>query len=212
MAFINKEQVAKKRAEIKKLYPSSKGWKFSIRCINHSTIDITIFEAPFQMLEDDYLKKGHEPINHFWINDKYKAEKKEVLSNLYKIANKDNFDNSDSMIDYHHVGFYVSLSVGSWEKPFSIKLIKPKKVKTFDEFYEVYKPKETPNEDLLQYETYGEDLEEVKKANPKKVWTVLDSDGKDLILTNGVWYINRLFYLICDVECLEERGKINIIY
>ncbi len=81
----------------------------------------------------------------------------------------------------------------------------------FDYFLEIYKPI-LKNGQIRQFETYGEDLEEIKKANAKNVWTVLDGEGQSLILTNGIWVINRMFYLICEIECEEEKGNINIEY
>lgn len=82
---------------------------------------------------------------------------------------------------------------------------------SLDEFIEKYKPIEE-NGVFKQFETYGEEWEKVKKTNPKKVWTVLDGEGQSLILTNGIWQINRMYYLICEVECNAERGIINIDY
>ena len=41
-----------------------------------------------------------------------------VVGRIVKIANQYNWDNSDSMIDYFDVNFYVHLNLGTYEKPF----------------------------------------------------------------------------------------------
>lgn len=49
-------------------------------------------------------------------------------------------------------------------------------------------------------ETYGEDLALVSKADPSKVWTVIDGDsGSDQWIVAGMHYINRICYLITEV-------------
>jgi hypothetical protein len=48
------------------------------------------------------------------------------------------------------------------------------------------------------FETYGDDLAYVRgvaEKTPRKVWTILDCDGK-LILTNGMHFVNRMGYLV----------------
>ena len=38
--------------------------------------------------------------------------------------NAENFDKSDPMTDYFHVGYYISVNIGSYDKPY--ELIKDK--------------------------------------------------------------------------------------
>lgn len=54
---------------------------------------------------------------------------------------------------------------------------------------------------LRWFETFGEDLEEVKTAlelNPLTVWTVVDGEGVYLDIINGAHWVNRLNYLITE--------------
>jgi len=84
---------------------------------------------------------------------------------------------------------------------------------TEDEFYEQYKP--TLNvfyndENAVafngcMYETYGEELEHVKKVaevNPNFVWTILDVGY--LCITSGVHFVNRFGFLITELPADEE--------
>lgn len=55
--------------------------------------------------------------------------------------------------------------------------------------------------DGFLFETYGEDLafvSEKAQAEPAKVWTILDSDGK-LTLTNGFHIVNRYGYMVTEI-------------
>jgi hypothetical protein len=81
---------------------------------------------------------------------------------------------------------------------------------TFEEFVEKYVPIKNhidtnASYDGMAFETYGEELEFVKKQNPANIWTVVDSDsGNYPIITNGFHYVNRLSYIITEKPCEEE--------
>lgn len=118
MAYVRKEEIAKKRKKVRELFPSKKGWKISITNQNLSTINVKVLQAPFQLLED--IKRDNESINYFHIESRYSGKKRDFLLQLYKIINSGNHDNSDSMTDYFDVGFYVNIEIGSWDKPFKV--------------------------------------------------------------------------------------------
>ena len=46
------------------------------------------------------------------------------------------------------------------------------------------------------FETYGEEAEYVRRYDPRKVWTLLDSDDGDMYLASGLHFVNRVGYLI----------------
>jgi len=94
---------------------------------------------------------------------------------------------------------------------------------TEDNFDEVFKPqtnhlerakanKSIADEDVCgfngwMYETYGEDLDFVRKTaqeNPKKVWTILDGD-EGMFYVTGFHHVNRIGYFVCEVEFDEEQ-------
>ncbi len=52
-----------------------------------------------------------------------------------------------------------------------------------------------PSTELL--ETYGQELDVVRRADPNRVWTVIDCDGT-LYVTAGFHFVNRLNYIITE--------------
>lgn len=92
------------------------------------------------------------------------------------------------------------------------KYIMEKSILNFEKFLEKYKPKEEKEGSIKQYDwTNEEDLKELKVTSKSKIWTCLDSEGK-LYLVNGVWIVNRMFYVVCEEECNEERGTYEFVY
>ena len=100
------------RKELKEKLP---GFKFSIRCEKFAggssiRISITKWADGFKWWNDDY-KKGEEPqygspeSKLFWSQEN--NEGKEILETVKQVANQYNFDDSDGMIDYFHVAFYL---------------------------------------------------------------------------------------------------------
>ena len=58
-----------------------------------------------------------------------------------------------------------------------------------------------PDQDM--FETYGEEVEFVTKADNKHVWTWIQGDMSDLIVA-GYHYVNRLGYYITEVPWDDE--------
>lgn len=46
------------------------------------------------------------------------------------------------------------------------------------------------------FETYGEELEFVRRHDPATIWTVLDGDDGDLFVASGYHFVNRIGYLV----------------
>lgn len=57
------------------------------------------------------------------------------------------------------------------------------------------------------YETYGEELEYVKKQPVKRIWTIVDGEGLDFIVLAGVHFVNRIGYLITQEEWSDENEE-----
>jgi hypothetical protein len=74
---------------------------------------------------------------------------------------------------------------------------------SYEKFVTKYKPiqnhVDTKNSHSeLMFETYGEELEFVKKANPHCIWTLTDCEDT-IIIQSGFNYVNRLGYFITEV-------------
>lgn len=82
---------------------------------------------------------------------------------------------------------------------------------TYDEFIENYQPLKDDKIGVKRFETYGKEFDTVEKTEDKYIWTVIDNEGHDLLLTNGKWHINRFYYIICKIPFTHDRGTIDII-
>jgi hypothetical protein len=76
----------------------------------------------------------------------------------------------------------------------------------FDEWVDAYKP--IPNNidtnasfDGLMFETYGDEVEFVKKVDPNYIWTYGDGDDGGTYVWNGWSFVNRIGYFITEVPC-----------
>ncbi len=126
MAYITAKET---RAIKKKLVESFPDFKFSVRNEHHSSVAVTILSGPVRFnyteearrtsasmynvtseKEPDYLQ-----LNHYYLENYTNAN---ILHEMYDILNDGNYDNSEPMTDYFDVGFYVNLSMGSWDKPY----------------------------------------------------------------------------------------------
>lgn len=130
MPCITTERVAEIRAQIKKEFPTSGGWKFSITREHYSSINVSILSAPFNLLPNS--ERQHEQVNHYYINEHYKNNPavKDVLLRLYAIMNEGNRTISEDG-DYGSIpAFYCNISIGQYDKPFQV--VKGKEQKTFE--------------------------------------------------------------------------------
>lgn len=81
----------------------------------------------------------------------------------------------------------------------------------YDEWVKKYKPIPHPDSQngYLFYETFGDDYEMVKNANPNNVWTLVQAD-EDLIIINHFAWVNRVNYLITEVP-YDPNEQIEVI-
>ena len=82
---------------------------------------------------------------------------------------------------------------------------------TEDNFDEVFKPQQNHLDDNASfngwmYETYGEEVEYVFNLakTTKKVWTIIEGDNDTMFYVAGFHYVNRLGFIVCEVEYAEE--------
>jgi hypothetical protein len=127
MAYVDQDKKAKIAAALKPVMP--KGWKYTLAVSNHSTIVLNIASAPVDIIAalvpSEYRKPAemtYAQIYHKRVDECFTCA--DLTATFEKIAdalNLDNFDKSDSMTDYFHVGHYVDINVGKWNKPFAVK-------------------------------------------------------------------------------------------
>jgi hypothetical protein len=123
MAYVSQEKKAKVQAELKKVIPST--WKWSLAVEHHSTIRLTIAAGPQELTVSPRNGETslHRNLNTYYLDTEFpkNPELQETFKKISTAMNTDNFDNSDIMTDYFHVGHYVSIQIGKWDKPFIIR-------------------------------------------------------------------------------------------
>lgn len=130
IAFVDQVKKAKIAAELKKVMPTS--WKYSLAVRHHSSIVLTISAAPVDLLgeikarydeeswknsDNPKTVRNHHSVNQFYLDAQFTTSL-EIFKAIRAALNTDNFDKSDVMTDYFHVGHYVDIHLGNWDKPF----------------------------------------------------------------------------------------------
>lgn len=120
MAYMNQEKKKEIAQLLKNIIPLD--WKHSLSVRHHSTIVLTIRSAPLDLLtiatEGDECKREYCTLNEYHLNKHFDGELLELFQKILKALNHNNFDKSDIYTDYFHVGHYVDVKIGGWEKPF----------------------------------------------------------------------------------------------
>ena len=86
------------------------------------------------------------------------------------------------------------------------------KFMTYDYWHETYKPiknkiSKYPDDSLIHFETYGEEVEFVKTHDPKFIWTEVDGDSGTYILAGWHW-VNRIHYYITENPWDDEYTEV----
>lgn len=72
-----------------------------------------------------------------------------VMNDVCDFMQSYNYDDSDGMIDYFNTNFYSHVYIGSWDKPYEVKSVKPARIK---ERENVTKREDTPgNIEIIDY-------------------------------------------------------------
>jgi len=76
----------------------------------------------------------------------------------------------------------------------------------WDEFVERFRPEANfiANNGSDLFETYGPELAYVRAINgmnPGRVWTMVDGDDGQIVITSGYHFVNRIAYIITEVPC-----------
>ena len=129
MAYVDQGKKARIAAALKKVVPA--GWKYSLAVRNHSTIVMNISQAPVDLLgqaqqfndrraeqrgDEPYQVGGYLQVNPYYVGETFGDD--HPLVAIKEALDLENFDKSDLMTDYFHVGHYVEINVGQWNKPF----------------------------------------------------------------------------------------------
>ncbi len=112
MAYISKDEVKNIREQLKKAFPK---FKFAVSGGNSSSLNVSIMSSPEDFSE--LLDSSYRQINEFHLYQYGKFEK--LFTDIITVMKSQNwFDESDSMVDYFHIAYYLHLSIGKWDKPY----------------------------------------------------------------------------------------------
>jgi len=112
------------------------GVKGSLSVRHHTKVVFTIREGKvdfmgeykpqenfrYRDLENSEMEKeketGYIQVNEYHFKNNFTGESLEFLSKAFEILDEGNHDNSDIQTDYFDVGWYVSVNIGTWDKPY----------------------------------------------------------------------------------------------
>ena len=123
MAYVSQEMKAKIAPKVKAILKKYKV-KGSLAVNNHSTLVLNIKEGALDMYKDfakseDAEKFGIQ-VNPYWYKEHFSGKTKAFLSEVIPAMNDGNWDKSDAQTDYFNVGWYVSVNIGKWNKPYQL--------------------------------------------------------------------------------------------
>lgn len=124
MAYMSQE--IKKRIAIM-LKDALKNWdiKYTLGVDHYSTIVMNIKSGDVDFFNDRTDKSRPDiNVNPYWYKEHFTGRSLELLNIIFPILNAGNHNNSDLMTDYYDVGWYVSVNVGKYNKPYILTVKK----------------------------------------------------------------------------------------
>ena len=137
MAYMNQERKAKITKMLKPILAKYKV-KGSLSVRNHSTIVLTLKSGAIDFIGNsnrvcgnDFYQvqrgfkpttSGYDQVNPYWFQDHYDGKAKAFLNEAFKALNSaDWYDESNAMIDYFNIAYYVDINIGKWDKPYILE-------------------------------------------------------------------------------------------
>jgi hypothetical protein len=127
MAYVSQELKAKLAPRIKAICKKY-GVKASLAVNNHSTLVLNIKEGKVDFINDfgdtpetraDAEKFGIQ-VNPYHYKSHFNGDAYHFLSEVIPEMNAGNWDKSDIQTDYFNVGWYISVNIGRWNKPYQV--------------------------------------------------------------------------------------------
>jgi hypothetical protein len=137
MAYMNQERKAKITKMLKPILAKYKV-KGSLSVRNHSTIVLTLKSGAIDFIgnsnkvcgNDHYqvargfkpTTTGYDQVNPYWFQDHYDGKAKAFLTEAFKaLKSADWYDESNAMIDYFNIAYYVDINIGKWNSPYIVQ-------------------------------------------------------------------------------------------
>ena len=122
MAYMNQEKKKRLATKIKEILKRH-GVKGTLSVSIYSTLNLNITEGPIEFtFTNSRGEVIRNSVNEYWYHESYADNPKALafLSEVIPAMNEGNHDNSDIMTDYFDVGWYVSVNLGRWDKPYVV--------------------------------------------------------------------------------------------
>jgi hypothetical protein len=121
MAYMNQEKKKKLAPTIKQVLKKH-NMKGSLSVDNYSSLRLTLQSGSIDFKYTDRNGETIRNINEYWYQDHFKdnPEALAFLSEVIPAMNNGNHDNSDIMTDYFDVGWYISVNLGKYDKPYTV--------------------------------------------------------------------------------------------
>ena len=137
MAYMNQERKAKITKMLKPILAKYKV-KGSLSVRNHSTIVLTLKSGVIDFIGNsnrvcgnDFYQvqrgfkpttSGYDQVNPYWFQDHYDGDAKAFLTEAFKaLKSADWYDESNAMIDYFNIAYYVDINIGKWNSPYVVQ-------------------------------------------------------------------------------------------
>ena len=137
MAYMNQERKAKITKMLKPILAKYKV-KGSLSVRNHSTIVLTLKSGAIDFIGNsnrvcgnDFYQvqrgfkpttSGYDQVNPYWFQDHYDGKAKAFLTEAFKaLKSADWYDESNAMIDYFNIAYYVDINIGKWNAPYMVQ-------------------------------------------------------------------------------------------
>ena len=134
---MNQERKAKITKMLKPILAKYKV-KGSLSVRNHSTIVLTLKSGAIDFIGNsnrvcgnDFYQvqrgfkpstSGYDQVNPYWFQDHYDGDAKAFLTEAVKaLKSADWYDESNAMIDYFNIAYYVDINIGKWDKPYQVE-------------------------------------------------------------------------------------------
>jgi hypothetical protein len=126
MAYISKDDKNIKAILLRQL-GKKYGVKLSVSRDNHSTIVLTLYSGKIDFFNEYLWQKTffvdstqYIDVNPYYLCDQFNQNSKafEFLNQALDIMNQGNWNKSDITTDYFDIGFYVTINIGKFKKPY----------------------------------------------------------------------------------------------
>lgn len=134
MAYMSQEK-KKQIAEKLKVALKGSGLKYSLGVHHHSTLVMKIKSGPVDFIQNyretiqakpqynrfmEDLAPHYMRLNDYWYREQFTGKALALLSVIVPILNDGNHDRSDVQSDYFDVGWYLNVSIGEFQKPYTV--------------------------------------------------------------------------------------------